>query len=146
VTTGQHSALTMSGGREIGEWLRQQREARAWARREMARELIKVARANGDMSMPGVDSLMHNIYRWERGLVGPSERYRFYCCQVFGVPPADFGADQGTVQTYRFRFSGAEVAGFFRLLADFVALVRDLRAELRSSVGETAVHARVGEE
>jgi hypothetical protein len=146
VTTGQHSALTVVGGRELGTWLRQQREARTWARPEMARQVIKAAQANGDMSVPGVDSLTHNIYRWERGIVGPSERYRLYLCQAFRIPPADFGTGQGTVQTYRFRFPGGEIAELFRLLADFAAIVRELRAELRSSAGETAVHAPVGEE
>ncbi len=146
VTTSQHPALTMTGGREFGTWLRQQREARTWARPEMARQLIKAAQANGDTSMPGVDSLTHNIYRWERGTVGPSERYRLYLCQAFRIPPADFGTGQGTAQTYRFRFPGAEVAEFFRLLADFAAIVRDLRAELRSSAGETAIQAAPGVE
>jgi transcriptional regulator with XRE-family HTH domain len=144
MTTGQHSALTMTGGQELGVWLRQQREARTWARPEMARQLIKAAQANGDTSMPGVDSLTHNIYRWERGTVSPSERYRLYLCQALRIPPADFGAGQGAVQAYRFRFPGAEMAELFRLLADFVAVVRDLRAALRSSAWETAAHSAPG--
>lgn len=41
-------------GQELGAWLRRQREARAWARSEMARQLIRVAHSNGDTSIPGV--------------------------------------------------------------------------------------------
>lgn len=146
MTTGQHSALTVADGREFGVWLRHQREARTWARSEMARQLIKAAQANGDTSVPGVESLTHNIYRWERGLVGPSERYRLYLCRASGIPPTDFGTSQGTVQAYRFRFPGAEIADFFRLLADFVAIVRDFRAEIGSSAGETTAHPPADEE
>lgn len=118
----------MTSGQELGTWLRQQREARSWARSEMARQLIKAAIANGDTSMPCVDNLTHNIYRWERGVVGPSERYRLCYCRALGIQPADFGAYHGTVQT--FRFPGVKIAEFFQLLADLVALVRDLRAEI----------------
>jgi hypothetical protein len=53
-------------GPELGTWLRQQREARSWARPEMARQLIQAARSNGDLSLPRVGSVTQNIYRWER--------------------------------------------------------------------------------
>jgi len=61
---------------ELGAWLRRQREDRGWTRSEMARQLIKAARARGDTSVPGADSIGHNIYRWERGAVAPAERYK----------------------------------------------------------------------
>jgi transcriptional regulator with XRE-family HTH domain len=119
----------VTSGQKPGAWLRQQREARVWARSEMARQLIMAAHANGDISIPGVDSLVHNIYRWERGTVGPSERYTLYYCQALGISLADFGVRQAEPQTYRFRFSGADVAAFFGLLADILALLREFKRE-----------------
>ncbi len=63
---------------ELGAWLRRQREDRGWTRSEMARQLIKAARAAGDTSVPSADNISHNIYRWERGAVAPAERYKLY--------------------------------------------------------------------
>ena len=60
----------------LGSWLRQQREARFWSRAEMARRLIRAAQGQGDKSVPSVDHISHNIYRWERGVVGVGEHYR----------------------------------------------------------------------
>jgi hypothetical protein len=54
----------------LSTWLRHQREARSWTRREMARQLIQAGRDTGDTSMPGMDSMGHNIHRWERGRGG----------------------------------------------------------------------------
>jgi transcriptional regulator with XRE-family HTH domain len=79
---------------ELGAWLRQQREIRGWARPEMARQLIQAGRTAGDKSMPGLDSMCHNLYRWERGADSPSERYRLYYSRVLGISPSQFGADQ----------------------------------------------------
>src|SRR5690348_14275879 len=76
---------------ELGAWLRRQREDRGWTRSEMARQLIKAAREKGDTSLPGVDNISHNIYRWERGVVGPAERYRHYYCGAFAIPFSQFG-------------------------------------------------------
>ena len=76
---------------ELGAWLRQQREDRGWTRSELARQLIKAARAKGDTSVPGADNISHNIYRWERGTVAPAERYRLYYCGAFGIPFSQFG-------------------------------------------------------
>src|SRR5690242_16193340 len=77
---------------ELGAWLRQQREDRGWTRSELARQLIKVARTKGDMSVPSADNISHNIYRWERGAVTPAERYQLYYCGAFGIPFSQFGA------------------------------------------------------
>ena len=44
--------------------------------------------------MPGLDSMCHNIYRWERGEDGLSERYKLYCCRALGIPPGQFGPGQ----------------------------------------------------
>ena len=120
------------GGQELGAWLRQQREARGWACPEMARRLIEAARASGDISVPGVGTLARSIYRWERGTVGPSERYRLYYCQAFGIPAADFGNGQANGLACRITIPAAEITG---LLADLRALFRDYR-RARSSSGE----------
>jgi transcriptional regulator with XRE-family HTH domain len=76
---------------ELGAWLRQQREARGWTRPEMARQLIRAGQARGDKHVPGLDSTCHNIYRWERGADGLSERYKLHYCQAFGIRPSQFG-------------------------------------------------------
>ena len=75
----------------LGAWLREQREARSWSRREQARRLIQAGREAGDTAMPGITSVYHNIERWERGPGGPSDRYKLYYCKVLGVTAADFG-------------------------------------------------------
>src|SRR5215475_10704140 len=82
---------------ELGAWLRQQRLARNWTRPELARRLIEVAQAKGDRSMPGIESLCHNIYRWERGADGPSERYKLAYCQAFAISVHQFGHGQPDV-------------------------------------------------
>jgi hypothetical protein len=76
---------------ELGAWLRQQREALGSTRPDMARKLIKAGRAKGDHTMPGLDSMCHNIYRWERGADGLSDRYKLLYCQIFDIPPNNFG-------------------------------------------------------
>ena len=79
---------------ELGAWLRQQRQARGWARPEMARQLIRAGQETGDKSMPGLDSMCHNLYRWERGEDSPSERYQLHYCRALGIPPSQFGHAQ----------------------------------------------------
>ena len=76
---------------ELGAWLRRRREDRGWTRSEMARQLIRAAKARGDTSVPGADNISHNIYRWERGVVGPAERFQLYYCGAFGIPFSQFG-------------------------------------------------------
>jgi transcriptional regulator with XRE-family HTH domain len=80
---------------ELGTWLRQEREARSWTRAEMARRLIKSARASGDTAMPSADNISHNIYRWERGVITPGERYKLYYCRALGISSSDFGTTAG---------------------------------------------------
>ena len=41
----ENAATGVAGSRGLGEWLRRQRQARAWNRAEMARQLIQAARA-----------------------------------------------------------------------------------------------------
>ena len=75
----------------LGIWLRRQREARGLARREMARRLIQAAHTAGDTSVPGIESMYHNIRRWENGHTGLTERYKLYYCEVFGITAGEFG-------------------------------------------------------
>jgi hypothetical protein len=84
---------------ELGRWLRHQREARGLTRPAMARQLIQAGQAGGDNTMPGLDSMCHNIYRWERGADGLSERYKLAYCHVLGIPPGHFGLGQPHSQT-----------------------------------------------
>jgi transcriptional regulator with XRE-family HTH domain len=81
----------MTASPDLGPWLRQQREQRSWTRTEMARRLIKVAQVSGDTAMPAAEDVAANIYRWERGTVSPSDRYRLYYCHTLGIPPDRFG-------------------------------------------------------
>jgi transcriptional regulator with XRE-family HTH domain len=74
----------------LGAWLRQQREARRWTRLEMARQLIQAGRSKGD-TLPGANSMCHNIHRWESGQGGLTERYKLHYCAVLGISPAQFG-------------------------------------------------------
>jgi transcriptional regulator with XRE-family HTH domain len=81
----------MTASPDLGPWLRQQREQRSWTRNDMARQLIKVAQVSGDTAMPAASDVAANIYRWERGTVTPSDRYRLYYCHTLGIPPDRFG-------------------------------------------------------
>jgi len=75
----------------LGRWLRQQREARGWARREMAHRLTQAAEAAGDTTMPGIEHLETYIRRWESGRHQLTERYRIYYCTAFGIRVGQFG-------------------------------------------------------
>ena len=88
-----------SSSTELAAWLRRQREDRGWTRSEMARQLIRAARAKGDSSVPGIENISHNIYRWERGAVAPAERYQLYYAGAFGIPFSQFGVSPGMVDT-----------------------------------------------
>ncbi|MGH3190605.1 MAG: hypothetical protein ACRDPY_40555 [Streptosporangiaceae bacterium] len=85
----------MTADPDLGTWLRRQREHRRWTRPEMARQIIKAARRHGDTTMPAAANLTHNLYRWERGANGISERYRLYCSEVLGIPPGRFETTPG---------------------------------------------------
>jgi hypothetical protein len=75
----------------IGRWLRQQREARGWARREMANRLLQAAQAASDATMPGIEHMETYIRRWESGRHQLTERYRLFYCTAFGLRPGQFG-------------------------------------------------------
>jgi hypothetical protein len=75
---------------ELGRWLRQQRQSRAWNVPELARRLRQAARASGD-TLPSSECLWTMIRRWERG-AGVSERYRLHYCKLFQIDPDQFGS------------------------------------------------------
>jgi transcriptional regulator with XRE-family HTH domain len=126
---------------ELGAWLRQQRESRCWARSEMARRLVEAAHANGDRSVPEVDHVSHNIYRWERGKCGPSERYRLYYCQLLGITASEFGVGKPEDGIPAVGIPAGEVAmKALVLLASMLGLRHEFNGEtliIRRGKGET---------
>src|SRR6185437_12559490 len=125
----ENTAGGVPGSWELGEWLRRQRQGHAWSRAEMARQLIKAARDRGDTSMPCVESICHNIYRWERGTVGLTERYKLYYCVALAISPDDFGAGEPEQPGDLAGFSAGEVAAL-DLVAGVVGLWREFRREM----------------
>jgi transcriptional regulator with XRE-family HTH domain/tetratricopeptide (TPR) repeat protein len=103
---------------ENGAWLRQQREARNWSQREMARRLIQAGRASGDNSMPSLDSMYRNVHRWERGETGLSERYRLYYCRALDIPAGQFGPQASTPVIAAQPVSSVNVSSAVSNLAD----------------------------
>lgn len=100
-----------------GLWLRQQRERRGWAVREMARRLIDAGRAAGDPAVPGIDTMTAYIRRWEHDQYGPTERYMLYYCAAFGIQPGQFGraepeAAEATRAKANRRTQGPATGGF----------------------------------
>jgi hypothetical protein len=75
---------------KLGTWLREQREARGWTKREMARQMLQAGRAAGE-SMPDLDGMCHNIRRWESDGGGLTERYKLAYCKALGIAAAQFG-------------------------------------------------------
>jgi hypothetical protein len=57
----------------------------------MARRLREAAKASGDNAVPGNEAVCTYVRRWERGSVGPSERYKLYYCRAFGITPEQMG-------------------------------------------------------
>jgi len=95
----------------------------------MARQLIKAARARDDTSLPGIDSICHNIYRWERGTVGLTERYKLYYCAALDISPGDFGAEQEEQASELPGFPAGELA-VLDLMARVMGLWREFRREM----------------
>ena len=75
---------------ELGQWLRTQRRERGWDVPTMARQLARAA-GDGRHLLPSQECLLVYIRRWERGLVGVSERYVLLYCAAFGIEPDQFG-------------------------------------------------------
>jgi hypothetical protein len=75
----------------LAMWLLRQRQDRSWSRLDMARRLIKAGQESGDTSLPILDSMDHNCYRWERGPDAPSERFMLYYCRALGISVDEYG-------------------------------------------------------
>lgn len=126
-----------ASGHELGAWLRRQREARCWTRSELAHRIIKAARDHGDNSMPSVEDVCANIYRWERGRSHPRDGYKFYCCYAFGIPASRFGIDEIENETGYPCFPAGHpalaalyfLAGIFGLRRDFSGDTLTIRME-----------------
>jgi transcriptional regulator with XRE-family HTH domain len=108
---------------EPGTWLRAQREERGWSRSHLARRLITAAKDAGDDTMPAVDTLRKNIYRWENDEVAISDRYRLLYCRALGIKPAQYGpqAEPRTAATTVIQPAAAPPTGPGVLLGDPVA-------------------------
>lgn len=75
---------------QLGAWLRARRRDRGWDVPEMARQLAKAAGSDRD-TLPGLDSLVAYVRRWERGGCMISERYMLLYCGALGIAPGEFG-------------------------------------------------------
>ena len=121
---------------ELGEWLRQQRQARGWSRREMARRIIQAGRECGDTTLPAIDSMYRNVHRWEEGVTLPLERFQLYYCRAFGISLDQFGTapppapDSGNGAAPPAAAPAAPVAGLeeVRLLAARFQIEREVTA------------------
>lgn len=83
--------------------IRAERKGRGWTVAAMARKLRDAA-DDPQRDVPDLGSIRHNIFRWEGGGYGVSERYRHLYCRVFGLtewelfgiePPGIAGDDDG---------------------------------------------------
>jgi hypothetical protein len=79
--------VTATSTTGFGAWLRTAREHRGWTRPQLAARLLDAAPRDSQRSAPGVDSMTHNLRRWERGDGQPSEHYRLLIRTVLGAPP-----------------------------------------------------------
>ena len=86
-----HNVKAGTMSKELGAWLRQQRQAQGWPVPEMARRLRTAAKDSGDTTVPGGEAMCRNIRRWEAGKGGVSERYELHYCKALGLPAANFG-------------------------------------------------------
>jgi len=100
----------------MGERLRAERERRGWPRLALAKKLREAADYPGDV--PCIDSLLHNIYRWERGLDGPSERYQFLYCRAFNMTRQELFGDYRNHTNASVRVPESELAAEAVMFAD----------------------------
>jgi hypothetical protein len=74
---------------------------------EMGRQLHRAAKASNDHTVPSVATLATYVRRWEKGVVGITERYRLHYCTALGIPPSDFPG-QATPDAAGHAMGGAE--------------------------------------
>lgn len=63
--------------------IRAERKGRGWIVAAMANKLYDAA-DDPQRDIPDLESIRHNIFRWESGGGGVSERYRYLYCRAFG--------------------------------------------------------------
>jgi hypothetical protein len=130
---GQPAPGDGEGAPDLGAWLRKQREDRFWTRAEMARQLIAAAGSLGE-DVPDEQHVAHNIYRWERGVVAPAERYRVYYCKALGIPQASFGMPARPQDAV----PGAQAGAILGFLGTVLDGYRELARQLGEPPGEAA--------
>jgi transcriptional regulator with XRE-family HTH domain len=99
-----------SASLSLGGWLRDQRLSRGWSKAEMARQLLRTAKAKDDHATPRTAILASYVRRWERDEFGLSERYRLLYGTALGIPPDRFGPPQERVQPSQSLASSADTA------------------------------------
>jgi transcriptional regulator with XRE-family HTH domain len=63
--------------------IRAERKGRGWSVATMAKKLREAA-DDPQRDVPDLEGIRHNIFRWESGGSGVSERYRLLYCRAFG--------------------------------------------------------------
>lgn len=82
-------------GAEVARVLTAARADRGWSRRELARQLRgAAARRPDEPALPGDESLIRSVRRWENGEVWPDELNRALLCAVYGWPIARLAEHQ----------------------------------------------------
>jgi hypothetical protein len=114
--------------KEMGSWLRAERQARQWDVPEMARQVRRAAR--NDPHLPGLRDLRRMIRGWEAGEHALSERYRLLYAAAFGVTVDDLFTGTAAftavpVTGAPIRAQGEQAAGGLDL-AEVESLRRDL--------------------
>jgi transcriptional regulator with XRE-family HTH domain len=67
----------------VGARLKSGRKERGWTARKLAEKLR--AAAEDPREIPYADTLVGMVWRWEKGMIKPSETYRLLYCKLFGM-------------------------------------------------------------
>lgn len=118
-----------------GQILRGEREKRGWTRLTMAKKLREAADTPADVPYH-LEHLMTNIYRWERGASGISERYQILYClafrrtrlDLFGIPGIEPGEPEEEHRTPVLPASLPEGSGYVIFVLPEQASLADLLA------------------
>jgi hypothetical protein len=140
--------------RELGAWLRQQRQARGWPKAEMARRLVQAGRDSGDKAVPATSGMLHNIHRWERE-GGVSERHKLHYSRALGIQLSQFGPgdhkdlpDDGSLEDTGQEGPGIPVPGTFAYGGIRESVLGDptVRREVLMAAHEGSQHAEDAEQ
>lgn len=69
--------------------LRAERRDRDWSQRDLARELVEAANEETRSRLPGRESIVRSVKKWEAGEHQPKDPYRLLYCRVFGLKESD---------------------------------------------------------